>query len=191
MSNHSVHKASDLPQDERLLVERWLGRVLSDEETISLNVYRPHPAPAGDEREALRREIVAEAREIGSRAQNITDDEVDALLNEAAPRMRTREEIRAWLDELPSLSDKIPPRPGETFSREMIYQDHDWCRPRLIGSIPISCSESRGAMTRTTPSWIRPLQGWPKQAPLCTTHIRTLPSSGTWLPGRRTGTGSD
>jgi hypothetical protein len=88
-------------------------------------VYRPHPAPAEDEREALRREIVAEAREIRSRAQNITDDEVDALLNEAAPRMRTPEEIRAWLDELASLSDKIPPRPGETFSREMIYQDHD------------------------------------------------------------------
>jgi hypothetical protein len=39
--------------------------------------------------------------------------------------MRSREEIRVWLDELASLSDKIPPRPGETFSREMIYQDHD------------------------------------------------------------------
>ena len=40
------------------------------------------------------------------------------------PRMRTREEIRDWLDELAYFSDKIPPRPGETFSREMIYQDH-------------------------------------------------------------------
>jgi len=40
------------------------------------------------------------------------------------PRMRTREEIRAWLDELASLSDRIPPRPGETFSREMIHQGH-------------------------------------------------------------------
>ncbi len=36
----------------------------------------------------------------------------------------TPEEIRAWLDELVAFSDKIPPRPGETFSREMIYQDH-------------------------------------------------------------------
>ena len=39
-------------------------------------------------------------------------------------RMRTPEEIRAWLDELASFSDKIPHMPGETFSREMIYQDH-------------------------------------------------------------------
>lgn len=39
-------------------------------------------------------------------------------------RSRTSEEIRAWLDELAAFSDRIPPRPGETFSREMIYQDH-------------------------------------------------------------------
>lgn len=37
---------------------------------------------------------------------------------------RTPEEIRAWLDELAAFSDKIPSRPGETFPREMIYQDH-------------------------------------------------------------------
>jgi hypothetical protein len=36
-----------------------------------------------------------------------------------------REEIRAWLDELARFSDKIPSMPGETFSREMIYQNHN------------------------------------------------------------------
>ena len=30
----------------------------------------------------------------------------------SAPRMRSREELRAWLDELASLSDRIPPRPN-------------------------------------------------------------------------------
>jgi hypothetical protein len=33
-------------------------------------------------------------------------------------------EVRAWLDELASISDKIPARPNETFRRDMIYQDH-------------------------------------------------------------------
>jgi hypothetical protein len=42
----------------------------------------------------------------------------------ATPRQRTPQEIRAWLDELAALSNKIPPRSGETFSREMIDQDH-------------------------------------------------------------------
>ena len=40
-------------------------------------------------------------------------------------RLRTPEEIRAWLDELAANSWKIPAMPSETFSREMIYQDHD------------------------------------------------------------------
>jgi hypothetical protein len=37
MPDHSVHKALDLAGDERLLVERWLGRTLPDDETISVN----------------------------------------------------------------------------------------------------------------------------------------------------------
>jgi len=37
---------------------------------------------------------------------------------------RTPEKFAAFLDALAAYSDKIPPKPGETFSREMIYQDH-------------------------------------------------------------------
>jgi hypothetical protein len=48
----------------------------------------------------------------------------ERLGHEVTPLRRSAEEVRAWLDELASLSDKIAPRPGETFSREMIYQDH-------------------------------------------------------------------
>jgi hypothetical protein len=36
MSNHSIHRAIDLASDERLLVERWLGRALANDETISV-----------------------------------------------------------------------------------------------------------------------------------------------------------
>ena len=45
--------------------------------------------------------------------------------SEMARRKMTGEEIQAWLDELTQFSDKIPPMPGEIFSREMIYQEHD------------------------------------------------------------------
>ena len=41
-----------------------------------------------------------------------------------APRVRTAEEIREWLDSLAQFSEKIPRLP-ETISREWIYQDHD------------------------------------------------------------------
>ena len=83
MADHSVHKAGDLASDERRLVERWLGRPLSNDETISVNAYRLHSAPTGDEHETLWREILTQAREIGARAPDASEKEVDALLDEA------------------------------------------------------------------------------------------------------------
>ena len=70
MPDHSVHKASDLAQDERLVRRKVVGGALSNDETISVNAYRCHTAPTGAKREALRREIVAQALEIGSRGQD-------------------------------------------------------------------------------------------------------------------------
>ncbi len=81
--HHSVHKACDLAPDERAVVERWLGRHLVDDDTVSVNVYHPHSAPNGDEREVLWREILSQAREIGSRVPDASEKEVDALLDEA------------------------------------------------------------------------------------------------------------
>ncbi len=43
----------------------------------------------------------------------------------AASVRRSPVEIRAWLDSLAEFSDQIPAVPGETFSRSMIYDDHD------------------------------------------------------------------
>jgi hypothetical protein len=90
MPDHSIHKAGELPNEQRLLVERLLGRALADDETISVNAYRPHPAPAGDKREALRQEILIQARAIGSRAQDPNEEDLDALIDEATTAVRTR-----------------------------------------------------------------------------------------------------
>ncbi|HEY3457560.1 MAG TPA: hypothetical protein VGK64_23465 [Bryobacteraceae bacterium] len=90
MSDHLVHKASDLAGDERLIVERWLGRTLSNDETISISAYRPHVSPGSEERESLRRSILAQAHEISSRAGNISDQEIEDLLSEAFDNVRDR-----------------------------------------------------------------------------------------------------
>lgn len=83
MPDHSIRRASDLAGDERLIVERWLGRALSNDETVSVNAYRPHAAPDSVRRQSLRQDIVAQAREIGARAEDITDRELEDLLGEA------------------------------------------------------------------------------------------------------------
>jgi hypothetical protein len=69
---------------------------------------------------------------IKSGLAHTTDEALDQALDalrlrlpeSTASPVRSPEEIRAWLGELAALSDRIPPRPGESFSREMIYQDH-------------------------------------------------------------------
>lgn len=76
MPNHLVHKASDLAGDERLVIERWLGRTLSNDETISISAYRPHTPPDSEEGQSLRRSIVAQARDFGLRAGDISDQEI-------------------------------------------------------------------------------------------------------------------
>ena len=90
MPDHSIHRASDLAGDERLIVERWLGRALSNDETVSVNAYRPHAVPDSARRQELRRDIVAQAREIGARAEDIADREVEALVGEAFADVRGR-----------------------------------------------------------------------------------------------------
>jgi len=90
MPDYSIQKASDLAGDERLIVERWLGRALSSDETISINAYRPHGAPDAAKRQELRRDIIAQAREIGSRALDITDQEREDIIGEAFDNVRGR-----------------------------------------------------------------------------------------------------
>lgn len=90
MPDYSVQRASDLAGDERLIIERWLGRALSDNETISISAYRPHTPPDSAKRETLRQSIIAQAREVGSRAGDVRDQEIDELLNEAFDDIRNR-----------------------------------------------------------------------------------------------------
>ena len=43
----------------------------------------------------------------------------------ATSTSRSPLQIRAWIDSLAEFSNRIPAMQGETFSREMLYQDHD------------------------------------------------------------------
>jgi hypothetical protein len=73
----------------------------------------------------LEARLTAEARSRGLDLATYAAQVLEQAASAAPKRQRTSEEIRAWLDEVAQFSDKIPAMPGETFSREMIYQDHD------------------------------------------------------------------
>ena len=72
LPDFSVHRASELAADE----------------TISVNAWRPHDAPSG-ERMQGRQAIMAQAREIGSRAPGMSADEADELVAEAHAAIRS------------------------------------------------------------------------------------------------------
>jgi len=72
-------------------------------------------------------ELAAQARMRGVPLETYVEEllaQQAAASSAGVPRLRTPEQIRAWLDSLAQFSDKIPPLP-ETISREWIYQDHD------------------------------------------------------------------
>jgi len=56
-----------------------------------VNTYGPHPAPPCGEREILWRAIVDQSREIGARVQDASEEEIDALLEEAFAAARRHE----------------------------------------------------------------------------------------------------
>jgi hypothetical protein len=71
---------------------------------------------------ALAARAESQGVDVASYAASLVEEAVAPDL----PRpKRSPEEVRAWLDRIAKYSDRIPDMPGETFSREMIYRDHD------------------------------------------------------------------
>ena len=72
---------------------------------------------------ALAARAESQGVDVASYAASLVEEAVAPDL----PRpKRSREEVRAWLDSLAQFSDQMGDHlDNETFSREMIYQDHN------------------------------------------------------------------
>ena len=73
MENVVIHKANELPSDARRAVERVLGRVLEPDEEVSIMAFSPHPAPTGEARQHLARQLEDRiAKTANARATSLT-----------------------------------------------------------------------------------------------------------------------
>ena len=88
MPSNVLHKASDLPPDVLQTVGRLLGRPLEPEEHISVMAYRPHKAPAGDDRAPLARRFKERIDKTAAKLENVPEAELDSLIDEAVDHVR-------------------------------------------------------------------------------------------------------
>lgn len=69
--------------------------------------------------------LAAEAQARGVKLETYVEQVLADRVSERVTRpIRSRQEVRSWLDSLAQFSDKIPSLP-ETISREWLYQEHD------------------------------------------------------------------
>jgi len=83
------HKVKDLSPDQRLAIEGLIGRRLADDEGVNSQPSRVlKDAPTGDERSRAYNEYLRNADTLSRRADNVPDEEIEALIDEACDRAR-------------------------------------------------------------------------------------------------------
>lgn len=92
MTSISILKAGDLKPEERAAAEKLVGRSLDPNEAISLDIFRPHPAPAGEVRRKAATRLSGILDRRAEKVRDIPEDEIEAVLDEALEQFRSRAE---------------------------------------------------------------------------------------------------
>ena len=86
MQNGALRKVTELSSDVRIAMEGLIGRSLREDEAIAINVY--NPAPSGEMRRQISRQLLERVDKTAAKAVGISDDEIDAAIDEAADHVR-------------------------------------------------------------------------------------------------------
>jgi hypothetical protein len=79
-----LHLVKDLSPDQRVAIEGLLGRALHEDEGLNIQPSRVlKEAPIGEERARAYRDYLANCDKIAQRADGISDEELDAAIDEA------------------------------------------------------------------------------------------------------------
>ena len=84
-----LHLVKNLSPDQRVAIEGLLGRPLREDEGLNIQPSRVlKEAPTGEERARAYRDYLANCDQIAQRADGVTDEALDAALDEASPHAR-------------------------------------------------------------------------------------------------------
>lgn len=87
----SIHKARDLAPDLRRAAEALLGRVLQEDESISVRAFKgdiAKQAPTGEARAEAFRRLRARIEQTAKSTQGVPEAEMDAAIDEAVDYVR-------------------------------------------------------------------------------------------------------
>jgi hypothetical protein len=79
---------SELAPDERVVLERILGRALEDTELVGVTTNLVKPAPEGAEREEAWKRMLEGMREMQEHFAGVPEEELYALIDEAIDYVR-------------------------------------------------------------------------------------------------------
>jgi hypothetical protein len=88
-----VHRVKDLSADQLLAIESLLGRMLRDEESVTIRpAHVLKEAPTGETRARLFRQYQDTLDRLAGRVVNVPEDEIDAAIDEALNHVRHKAE---------------------------------------------------------------------------------------------------
>ncbi|MFZ1135514.1 MAG: hypothetical protein WAN69_11225 [Candidatus Korobacteraceae bacterium] len=77
-----IHRAKDLSPDQKLLIERLLGRRVLEDEAISVRAFEP-PAIPDERRQEIADELKKYFAEVDASRSPASPDEADEVITEA------------------------------------------------------------------------------------------------------------
>src|SRR6185437_11121345 len=78
-----IHKAGDLSPEQKMALERLVGRAISDQDNISIRVLQPSPALPEEKRTEILKNLNSYFSGVDAQRQPVSRDEADEIINEA------------------------------------------------------------------------------------------------------------
>ena len=92
MESISVQKASQIENPAREWLQRLFGRLLGEDEQVTIFVATPHAAPTAKDRQAAFRHMDKVLDETAENMQDIPDGEFHEAVDEAMEHLRQRKD---------------------------------------------------------------------------------------------------
>lgn len=83
-----IHKANELKPQTRTALEAELGRLLKDDEAVSIMAFSMHEAPSGDARRKAAQKLQSHLQRTDKRTGKMSEKQAEAALQDALRHAR-------------------------------------------------------------------------------------------------------